>query len=60
MDAEQIVRTLAAGDFPWDGKEGDCALCYGPEFTQDSLDLSTHKPDCLWRLAREWVAAHPI
>ncbi len=48
MDAEQIVRALAAADpigpdKPW------CDLCRG--------NKDGHDPDCPWRLAVEWVAA---
>jgi len=71
MTAEEIVRRLAS-PCPPDGIEGYddpcCALCrkdyhemsyewhgdgYGPHFP------AAHPPDCLWRLAVEWVSARP-
>jgi hypothetical protein len=70
MDAEQIVRALAREDAPIEA--GDdlswprCLFCevdegfYNPAnrlFYEDVV--GAHKPDCPWRLAREWVAAHP-
>lgn len=54
MDAEQIVRTLAA--IPADDLEcyGECGCTFCGEFGPDDHDRS-----CLWRLAREWVTANP-
>jgi hypothetical protein len=62
MDAEQIVRALAKDDPPvmdgWVHDDTPCAYCWkdpGP----DPSELAGHEADCPWRLAREWVAAHP-
>ncbi|HEY5986956.1 MAG TPA: hypothetical protein VIV12_11355 [Streptosporangiaceae bacterium] len=64
FDAEQIVRKLAEREPP----QGGCDFCAA---TGEDLywwrrydatyipDPNGHEPDCLWRLAREWVAAHP-
>jgi hypothetical protein len=60
MDTEQIVRLLAADLAPEDDDQlGNqvCALC--DAYAQVGDELAWHKPDCPWRLAREWVAAHP-
>lgn len=63
MDAEGIVRALAAKDAPLDPEVFDCILCRAgwvagtdPELQQDP---QRHAPECPWRLAREWAAAHP-
>lgn len=63
MDAEELVRALAAQDAPIDSEYGTCAFCDA----QDPNNLRAapipgapmeHEPSCLWRLAREWVAAN--
>lgn len=58
MDAEQIVRALAAEPYPT-GDEGydDCAFCESRHY--DEQQNLIHAEDCVWRLAREWVAEHP-
>jgi hypothetical protein len=66
MDAEEIVRGLAAKDPPIDSEFGYCHLCDFVEPTPPSVWRVTpsspkaHKPDCPWRLAREWVAKNPV
>jgi hypothetical protein len=70
MTAEKIVRALAAAD-PLalnNVEEKACALCWVNEETDDDdgkrdvwadlTDPTIHKPNCPWRLAREWVADH--
>jgi hypothetical protein len=70
VDAEQIVRALAREDAPID--QGDalsyprCLFCeadgglYNPDKPMFREDVaSAHKPDCPWRLAREWADQHP-
>jgi hypothetical protein len=49
----EIVRALAA--MPSDDLEcyGDCGCTFCGRFGPDD-----HDPTCLWRLAREWVAAN--
>lgn len=61
MDAELIVRALAAADAPVEAEFGMCMLCPMEFRTLDERykDPSAHEPDCPWRLAREWVAANP-
>jgi hypothetical protein len=63
MDAEEIVRKVAAAGAPLDlSSERELARCaFCARWTTSGLidDLTTHKPGCPWRLAREWVAAHP-
>lgn len=65
MDLEQIVRALAAQEAPVDGEFFYCHLCEADWGLGASgrkapyNDPSEHKPGCPWRLAREWVAAHP-
>lgn len=68
MTAEEIVRALAAADpvvvsalnSGWEY----AGTCYGPDYacgvcrTEASLAPETHKPDCPWRLAVEWVEAN--
>jgi hypothetical protein len=64
MDAEQIVRALAAHHAPedeagsYDGSGvSTCALCEAP--WQQGDELAWHDPGCPWRLAREWITANP-
>jgi hypothetical protein len=54
MDAEQIVRALASNNRLADG-HFVCLMCgeSGPN------NNGVHHRNCPWRLAREWVAAHP-
>jgi hypothetical protein len=66
MDAERIVRALASADPKAFSsfEERVCGLCWAKPVTGDIedvelLDPTKHKPDCPWRLAKEWVAAHP-
>lgn len=64
MDAELIVRALAAADAPFDREYGTCAFCgmQDPDNHRAApIPEATgpHKPDCPWQLAREWVATHP-
>jgi hypothetical protein len=61
MDVEQIVRALAVADAPVEAEFGQCMLCPAEFRTRDEgyKDPARHKPDCPWRLAREWVAANP-
>jgi hypothetical protein len=71
MDAEQIVRALAAKDAPIDADYGSCHLCSAyndvrVEVHRTSGDRSIwvdavegHEADCPWRLAREWADQHP-
>lgn len=61
MDAEQIVRALAASDpVGFDNQEEPaCTLCEAAlwnRMPQPLDDPATHDPNCPWRLAREWVA----
>jgi hypothetical protein len=64
MDAEQIVRALAAAESPDCDSipPTSCVLCRADEFPPQSGSLNEptgHAADCPWRLAREWVAAQP-
>jgi hypothetical protein len=62
MDAERIVRALATTD-PADYDTHECRLCGNVSWNSDGPEQQVrallHKPDCPWRLARAWVAAHP-
>lgn len=51
----------AANPVAFDNQEERiCALCEAEERRDCYLeDVACHDPDCPWRLAREWVAAHP-
>jgi hypothetical protein len=64
MDAEQIVRAAAAKKAPVDGEFFYCHWCkadwgLGSNDYEAHNDPRLHDEDCPWRLAREWVAAHP-
>lgn len=63
MDLEGIVRALAAEEAPVDGEFFYCHLCKADwglgAFEAPYNNPAEHKPDCPWRLAREWVAANP-
>lgn len=60
--AEDIVRALAACDEPLEEGYDTCAMpeCgalrvdHGPE-----RPIEEHRPDCPYRMAREWVEANP-
>jgi hypothetical protein len=63
MDAEQIVRALAAEDAPTGFEEGPpksswCLFCSSID---DGIQLfpDAHAPTCPWRQASEWVEANP-
>jgi hypothetical protein len=56
MDAEQIVRALAAIEGQDMECYGDCGCPFCGVFTSEG----DHDPACLWRLAREWVVAQAI
>jgi hypothetical protein len=59
MDAERIVRALAAASEPaYDAGEKYCSFC-GAELPYGTEDPAAHEPTCPWRLAREWVVANP-
>lgn len=61
MDAEQIVRALAAADpttIDDDRRWTRCGLCARQGRIANSRDPRHHDPACPWRLAVEWVAAH--
>jgi hypothetical protein len=70
MTAEEIVRALAAREAPVcdsNPSAPTCLLCRkagkNTYFTKAGevyhrVAPPTHKPDCPWRLAREWVAAN--
>lgn len=66
MDAEQIVRALAALRAPVSDSipPPECTLCQAEaegDYTNSDAywipDPASHKPDCPWRLAREWVTS---
>lgn len=67
MDAEEIVRALAASDPGFEGLPAggyvQCALCgaflentrYPPGQPPEPFS-EPHAPDCPWQLAKEWEA----
>lgn len=62
MTAEEIVLALAKREPPTDTEWDNCKLCwvdFGRRTGRED-DPANHEPDCPWRLAREWVAAHPV
>ncbi len=65
MTAEQIVRALAARGpvaevITAADEHRHCTLCHVERGPAVPLDDFNHQPDCPWRLAVEWVAAHPL
>lgn len=57
MTPEAIVRALAAANPLCEHDFGsDCSLCGAPLI---AIEVAAHEPDCPWRQACEWVAAHP-
>jgi hypothetical protein len=63
METEQIVRALAKADAPLD-EVYCCLLCAaewkaGEQDPEEMGEPQHHDTGCPWRLAREWVAAHP-
>lgn len=66
MTADEIVRALADANVPLDTDYACCALCFA-EHRGRMVDgvwvdwpLDHHEADCPWRLAREYVTAHPV
>lgn len=62
FDAERIVRELAEREPPSGGCDFCSATGEGLYFLSRGIyipDPDGHESDCLWRLAREWVAARP-
>ena len=60
MDAEQIVRALAAAEPPLVPiTTADCTLCDALGSNEHIREPDGHDADCPWRLAREWVATSP-
>lgn len=64
--AEEIVRKLAAMNSNdvgvADGWQQDywCLFCHQKEVFSKKDPEAHHLASCLWRQAREWVAAHPL
>ena len=56
MKAEDIVRRLA-DPYHAPGFRGECWWCGAVPCTDDNRP-EVHEPDCLYRLACEWVAEH--
>jgi hypothetical protein len=58
VTAEEIVRALATAYPPNELVYAGsiCTLCTA----LNALEPKDHKPSCQWRLAREWVAEHPL
>ncbi len=54
-----IVRALAASCSPISDYRYECLLCQRDVGSYGALP-SAHASDCPWRLACEWVAAHPV
>ncbi len=62
--AEEIVRGLAAAHYIRGESPDGCPFCGIAMSDEDGnrprSDIEQHDPDCLYRMAREWVAEHPL